>query len=193
MVLLSTARAHWLRMQCALWFVFYCFYWVQFVGWCIERVTLHAIDNIKLTLTYFDNSVKSPTEYIYIYICIYTHTHSHAHTHIPTHVCVFIENGWIRRGQGIPSKTNVDVEHSSITLDVTTRSFSHFADEEFLSSGKVYQFASFSFRFYGNNHFSHQNYSVSILAATNTCEMFTYSSSAPLRIVLGRRWNGVEM
>jgi len=93
----------------------------------------------------------------------------------------------------IPSKAKVEVEPSRITLDVTTRSFGRFADEEFLGSGNVYQFAFLSFRFYRNNRFSHQNDSVSILAATNTCDMFTYSSSAPLRIVFGRRWNGVEM
>ena len=108
-------------------------------------------------------------------------------------VCVFIESGWLSRGQGIPSTANADFKHLGITLDVTTISFSRFADGEFLSSEKVYQFASFSFRFYRNNHFSHQNNSVSILAATNTCDMFTFSSSAPLGIVLGRTWNGVEM
>jgi hypothetical protein len=90
-------------------------------------------------------------------------------------VCVLIESRWLCRRQRTPSKTKVEIEPSSITLAVTTRSFSRYVDEEFLSSGKVYRFARLNFRFYGNNRNSNQTDPVSIMAATNTCDMLTYN------------------
>jgi hypothetical protein len=89
---------------------------------------MHAIHNIKPTLTYFDNSVISPADYIYIYIYIYIY--------VCMCVCVFfIESWWLSRGQRTSSKAKVEVGPSSITLDVTTISFGCYVDEYFLSSG----------------------------------------------------------